>query len=96
MRKDNKSKEKIDEAILTRSLTVDLTMTPDDKISRMEAILGSILPEYDMADKRAALEFLKSVKDEVSLNMRMLIMVTKMCLQYPDTWRSLATYMVKS
>ena len=92
----NKSKEKIDEAILTRSLTVDLTMTPDDKISRMEAILGSILPEYDMADKRAALEFLKSVKDEVSLNMRMLIMVTKMCLQYPDTWRSLATYMVKS
>ena len=92
----NKSKEKIDEAILTRSLTVDLTMTPDDKISRMEAILGSILPEYDMADKRAALEFLKSVKDEVSLNMRMLIMVTKMCLQYPDTWRNLATYMVKS
>lgn len=92
----NKSKDKIDEAILTRSLTVDLTMTPDDKISRMEAILGSILPEYDMADKRAALEFLKSVKDEVSLNMRMLIMVTKMCLQYPDTWRSLATYMVRS
>ena len=92
----NKSKEKIDEAILTRSLTVDLTMTPDDKISRMEAILGSILPEYDMADKRAALEFLKSVKDEASLNMRMLIMVTKMCLQYPDTWRNLATYMVKS
>ena len=92
----NKAKEKIDEAILTRSLTVDLTMTPDDKISRMEAILGSILPEYDMADKRAALEFLKSVKDEVSLNMRMLIMVTKMCLQYPDTWRNLATYMVKS
>ena len=92
----NKSKDKIDEAILTRSLTVDLTMTPDDKISRMEAILGSILPEYDMADKRAALEFLKSVKDEVSLNMRMLIMVTKMCLQYPDTWRNLATYMVKS
>jgi hypothetical protein len=92
----NKSKDKIDEAILTRSLTVDLTMTPDDKISRMEAILGNILPEYDMEDKRAALDFLKSVKDEVSLNIRMLIMVTKMCLQYPDTWRNLATYMVKS
>ena len=92
----NKSKEKIDEAILTRSLTVDLTMTPDDKISRMEAILGNILPEYDMTDKKAALEFLKSVKEDVSLNMRMLIMVTKMCVQYPDTWRNLATYMVKS
>ena len=92
----NKSKDKIDEAILTRSLTVDLTMTPDDKVTRMESILGNILPEYDMTDKKAALEFLKSVKEDVSLNMRMLIMVTKMCVQYPDTWRSLATYMVKS
>jgi hypothetical protein len=92
----NKSKEKIDEAILTRSLTVDLTMTPDDKVTRMESILESILPEYDMEVKQDALGFLKSVKEEVSLNMRMLIMVTKMRLMYPDTWRNLATYMVKS
>ena len=92
----NKSKEKIDEAILTRSLTVDLTMTPDDKVTRMESILGSILPEYDMEIKQDALGFLKFVKDEVSLNMRMLIMVAKMRLMYPDTWRNLATYMVKS
>ena len=92
----NKSKEKIDEAILTRSLTVDLTMTPDDKVARMESILGNILPEYDMDVKQDALGFLKSVKDEVSLNMRMLIMVAKMRLMYPDTWSSLASYMVKS
>ena len=92
----NKAKEKIDEAILTRSLTVDLTMTPDDKVTRMESILGNILPEYDMDVKQDALGFLKSVKDDVSLNMRMLIMVAKMRLMYPETWRNLATYMVKS
>jgi hypothetical protein len=92
----NKSKDKIDEAILTRSLTVDLTMTPDDKVARMESILGNILPEYDMDVKQDALGFLKSVKEEVSLNMRMLIMVAKMRLMYPETWRNLATYMVKS
>ena len=92
----NKAKEKIDEAILTRSLTVDLTMTPDDKITRMSSILGNILPEYDMDIKQDALGFLETVKDEVSLNMRMLIMVAKMRLMYPDTWRNLATYMVKS
>lgn len=92
----NKSKEKIDEAILTRSLTVDLTMTPDDKVARMESILESILPEYSLHVKQDALEFLKSVKDEVSLNMRMLIMVAKMRLMYPDTWKNLANYMVKS
>ena len=38
----------------------------------------------------------ESIKDEVSLNMRMLIMISKMRLQYPTTWRNLATYMVKS
>jgi hypothetical protein len=92
----NKAKEKIDEAILTRSLTVDLTMTPDDKITRMNAILANILPEYDMDIKQDALNFLETVKEEVSLNMRMLIMVAKMRLMYPETWRNLATYMVKS
>ena len=92
----NKSKEKIDEAIRTRSLTVDLTMTPDDKIERMGSILGSILPEYSIEIKKQALDFLKTVKDDVSLNMRMLIMVTKMVSTYPDTWRGLASYMVKS
>jgi hypothetical protein len=92
----NKAKEKIDEAILTRSLTVDLTMTPDDKITRMSSILGNILPEYDMEVKQDALGFLETVKEEVSLNMRMLIMVAKMRLMYPETWRNLATYMVKS
>ena len=92
----NKSKEKIDEAIRTRSLTVDLTMTPDDKIERMGSILGSILPEYSIEIKKQALEFLETVKDDVSLNMRMLIMVTKMASTYPETWKGLASYMVKS
>jgi hypothetical protein len=92
----NKSKDKIDEAVLTRSLTVDLTMTPDDKVARMSAILPSILPQYDIAVKQEALDFLSEVKDEVSINMRMLIMVSKMRLQFPDTWRDLAAYMVRS
>ncbi len=92
----NKSKDKIDEAILTRSLTVDLTMTPDDKVARMEAILESVLPEIGMRAKQDALRFLESVKDDVSINMRMLIMVSKMRVQFPDTWRDLATYMVRS
>jgi len=92
----NKSKEDMNEAILSRSLTVDLTMTPTDKIERMSAILASILPEYTLEAKKEALDFLKTVKDEVSLNMRMLIMVTKMRATYPSNWRDMAKYMVKS
>jgi len=92
----NKSKEDMNEAILSRSLTVDLTMTPSDKIERMGSILDSILPEYTLEAKTEALDFLKIFKDEVSLNMRMLIMVTKMRATYPDNWRDMAKYMLKS
>ena len=92
----NKSKDNMNEALLSRSLTVDLTMTPDDKIERMSAIVESILPEYALDVKTDALDFLKTVKNEVSLNMRMLIMVAKMRDTYPDTWRDMAKYMVKS
>lgn len=92
----NKSKESMNDAILSRSLTVDLTMTPTDKVERMSAILASILPEYSLDAKTEALDFLKTVKDEVSLNIRMLIMVTKMRATYPDNWMDMAKYMVKS
>lgn len=92
----NKSKESMNEALLTRSLTVDLTMTPDDKIERMSSVLENILPDYDMVIKLDALNFLKEVKDEVSLNFRMLTMVIKMRAAYPANWRDMAQYMIKN
>jgi hypothetical protein len=92
----NKSISDVNEAIRSRSLTVDLTMTPSDKIERMSAILEDILPEYSLEFKKDALSFLSEVSNEVSVNMRMLIMVTKMRYNYPDRWKDLASYMVRS
>ena len=92
----NKSISAVNEAIRSRSLIVDLTMTPSDKIERMSAILENILPEYQLEFKKEALGFLSEVCNEVSVNMRMLIMVTKMRYNYPDRWRDLASYMVRS
>ena len=92
----NKSITDVNEAIRSRSLTVDLTMTPSDKIERMNAIIEDILPEYSLEFKKEALGFLSEVCNEVSVNMRMLIMVTKMRYNYPDRWKDLASYMVRS
>lgn len=92
----NKSISAVDEAVRSRSLTVDLTMTPSDKIERMNAIIENILPEYSLESKKEALGFLSDVCNEVSVNMRMLIMVTKIRHNYPETWRDLASYMVRS
>lgn len=92
----NKDKSTIDGAILSRSLVVDLTMTPADKISRMKSILVDIAPEYDMQIKNDALSFLDTKRDSVNLNMRTLIMVSKIRYSYPENWESLAGYMINS
>jgi hypothetical protein len=92
----NKSKSSIDGAILSRSLTVDLTMTPDEKIERMTTILPNILPEYSDEVKAEALNFLNENKEGSNINMRTLIMVIKMASSNPDTWKSMASYMLNS
>jgi hypothetical protein len=92
----NKDRSKIDGAILSRSLVVDLTMSPEEKIERMGFIINDILPEFDLASKIEALEFLDENKDKTSLNIRSLIMISKIRQTFPDTWRNLATYMINS
>jgi len=90
----NKKKDSIDQAVLSRSLVVDLSMSADDKIERMRHILSTILPEYSMNTKIQALDFLEGVKNKAQLNMRTLIMVTKLADSFPGKWEDMATYMV--
>jgi len=90
----NKSKSDIDEAILSRSLTVDLSMTFDEKIMRMTSILPNILPDYDIDIKKDALKFLKTLDDDTNINLRTLIMVIKMRSTFTDDWESMAKYMI--
>lgn len=92
----NKSKKSIDNAILSRSLTVDLSMTPDEKIERMGYILQSILPEYNADVKLESLEFLSNNKESANLNLRTLIMVIKMRQSNPADWKDMASYMINS
>jgi hypothetical protein len=92
----NKAKSSIDGAILSRSLAVDLTMSPDEKIERMSTILPAILPDYNIDIKSEALQFLKENMKATNLNMRTLIMVIKMRFSNPDNWKNMATYMLNS
>ena len=71
-------------------------MTPEEKIDRMNFIIEDILPEFDLTSKKEALEFLDENKDKTNLNIRSLIMISKIRQTFPDTWKSLATYMINS
>ena len=92
----NKSKNSIDGAILSRSLTVDLTMSSDEKIERMSFVLDRILPEYELEVKQEALEFLSENKTNDNINFRTLIMISKIRKAFSHNWKEMATYMLNS
>ena len=87
---------KIDQAIRSRSMMIDLTMTTDQKIERMATIAASdeFLPEYEKSIVTDALSLIKEIKEEVKeISLRTLISVSKVRASNKD-WKDLATYML--
>ena len=92
----NLDEGKIDQAIRSRSMMIDLSMTTDQKIERMETIAAApeFLPEYDAEIKSDALSLIREIKDEVKeISLRTLISVAKIRASNKD-WKDLATYML--
>ena len=93
----NMALEKIDQAIRTRSLVVDLSMTEGQKLERMEVIANSdeFLPEISPVSKSLALEFLKSNLGKIpNMSLRSLIAVTKIANTGNSDWKNLAKYVL--
>jgi hypothetical protein len=87
---------KIDQAIRSRAICVDLTMNTMQKIERMSAIIKTeeFLPDYEMDVKEAALEFLSEMCDDAKeLSLRTLISVTKVAGRGGE-WRRRAEYLL--
>jgi len=92
----NMGQDGIDQAIRSRSMMIDLSMTTDQKLDRMEFIAKSdeFLPEYDSSIKSDALALIREIKDEVKeISLRTLIAVSKIRASNTD-WKDLATYML--
>ena len=92
----NMDQDKIDQAIRSRSMMIDLSMTLDQKIDRMEYIAKSeeFLPEYDSAIKTDALSLIREIKDDCKeISLRTLIAVCKIRASNKE-YRDLATYML--
>jgi hypothetical protein len=93
----NMALEKIDQAIRTRSLVVDLSMTEAQKLERMEVIANTdeFLPEISPVSKSLALEFLKSNVNKIpNMSLRSLIAVTKIANTGNPQWKDLAKYVL--
>jgi hypothetical protein len=92
----NMDQSRIDQAIRSRSMMIDLSMTLDQKIDRMEhiALSAEFLPEYDKKIKTDALSLIREIKDDCKeISLRTLIAVSKVRASNKD-WKELATYML--
>jgi len=92
----NLSSNSIDQAIISRSMSVDLSMTNMEKVERMRYLLtqNTFMPEYSESYKTDALNLISNIVDSVrDLSLRSLIQVTKIRASNPNNrWRELATY----
>ena len=93
----NMDQNGIDQAIRSRSMMIDLSMTADQKIDRMEYIAKAetFLPEYDAKVKTDALNLIRELKDSAKeISLRTLISVAKIRASNPKDYRDLAEYML--
>lgn len=91
----NLPQSKIDQALKTRSMNVDLSMTLDQKIERMSFIVDKkeFLPEISIEVKRSAIQLINNHKSEAKeISLRTLIKTAKILNDSNDV--NLATYML--
>lgn len=91
----NLNQNKIDQAIRSRSMLIDLSMTQDQKLDRMEHLItcSDFMPEYSVAIKKDAIALIRQLKDTArEISLRTLITVSKIRATAGDDWAELAEY----
>lgn len=91
----NKNQNDIDDALKSRSLRVDVSMTCNEVVERMSVIAfsDSFMPEVSHEMKRDAISFIDEVKEQATnLSLRELISVVKIRESAGDKWKRLALY----
>ncbi len=93
----NVSSEKLDQAVKSRAMVVDLSMTRDEMLERMRTIAetSEFLPEVDTASKKDSVNFLQKNLDAITnLSLRTLIQVCKIRVSGDAGWEKLAKYVI--
>lgn len=93
----NMSPEKLDQALKTRSMCMDVSMTLEQKIQRMRTIMkcDEFLPGIPMSYKEEALDVIDQFKGQAKeVSLRTLISTTKIRANDTGNWKQLAKYML--
>jgi len=93
----NMTQERLDQALRTRAMCVDLSMTVAQKIDRIEFVSKErkFLPDYTAEVKAESVELIREhMTDANELSIRSLINVCKIAKNGNADWKDLATYML--
>jgi len=93
----NLTPDRLDQALKTRSMCIDLSMTPDQKLERMEHIMREqdFLPAVSMKSKEEAFSIVKKYRFEAKeISLRTLIQATKIRETGKQNWEQLAKYVL--
>jgi hypothetical protein len=88
--------DRVDQAVKSRAMCVDLSMTQDQKIERMEVLINdeAFMPEFETSHKADAIAFIRSISNSIeNLSLRSLISTTKIRAEGGD-WKNLAKYVL--
>ena len=89
--------EDVPQPLISRGLTVDLSMTPTEKIERMRVIAPAIDDGLTEKQKTTVIDFIDEHKDKVGdLNMRTYLKVGDIMKEDPSDWKDAAEYMITS
>lgn len=91
----NMARNRINNALLTRAYTVDLHMTQEQRIERMEVLIDNpeFMPGFSDAHKQDAMDLIRSVADRANeISLRTLQAVTRIRANAGPGWKQLAEY----
>lgn len=91
----NLSLTELDQAVLSRSLYVDVSMTAPEKVERIRAIAGAIRTDMKPEHKAEALELLAEHAESIGdLNIRTYLKILEVRHVGAKNWRELAEYII--
>ena len=91
----NMDSSSLDQAILSRSMVVDLSMTAAQKVERMRHLIkqADFMPDFSTRIKNDSMDLIDTLKDSIKeLSLRSLIKTAKIRATGNKNWRDLAEY----
>lgn len=91
----NRSLEEIDDAVYSRSLTIDYHMSRQEILEHMESILPAIDCEATPEQRRMGLQFIKRWSPYIKqLDLRRLVSILRIITAQPHNWERLALHTI--